>query len=270
LGQLDEAERLHREALRLSQQIGDRPALSARKAILAMTLLLRGKFEEARQLASESLALCQDLGYRRIEDWVSHTLGETLLHIGQYQQAKQQADHSLTLVTEKRPSRNQRLDCLLGDLALVASSYVEAQAAFAESAHISREEGDNRVGLALAGQGYAACRLGQWPQARQHLADALTSTLALKTYMPAVYALPGVALLLAATGAGTRAIEIWTLAKCHPFVANSRWFADVAGRELEAVAASLPPEVAEAARERGRTLDLWETAEALRAELEAS
>jgi hypothetical protein len=34
----------------------------------------------------------------------------------------------------------------------------------------------------------------------------------------------------------------------------------VIGRELEAVAVSLPPGLAEAARERGRALDIWATA----------
>jgi hypothetical protein len=159
---------------------------------------------------------------------------------------------------------------LLGDLALVTSSYVEAQEAFTESVKISREASGTyyRVGVAPAGLGYTASRLGQFSQARRHLAEALVSALAFKAYLPAVYALPGVALLLAATGAIARAVEVWALAKCHPFVANSKWFEDVVGRELEALAASLPPEEAEAAWERGRTLDLWEEAAVLLAELE--
>ena len=75
---------------------------------------------------------------------------------------------------------------------------------------------------------------------------------------------------MAHTGDAARAIEIWALAKCQPYVANSKWFEDVAGRELDDLAASLPPEVAEAARERGRGLELWQAAAALLAELEAT
>jgi hypothetical protein len=66
------------------------------------------------------------------------------------------------------------------------------------------------------------------------------------------------------------AIEVWALAKRHPYVANSQWFEDVAGRELEALAVSLPPEVVEAAQERGRALDLWEEAAVLLEELKAT
>jgi predicted ATPase/DNA-binding SARP family transcriptional activator len=271
LGHLDEAERLHREALRLSTHLGDRPSLCRRKGHLAMTLLLQGKFGEAFQLAGESLAICQDLGIRFHESWIRRTLGETLLHNGQYQHTKQEAARALAVDAELRLNKDGRLFNLLGDLALVESAYGEAQKAFRESVQSSREQGINyRVGLALGGLGYTACHLDQWPQARQHLAEALDSALALKAYMSAVYALPGVALLLAASGDAARAVEIWALAKRHPFVANSKWFEDVVGRELEDLAATLPPELAKAARERGQALDLWETVEALLGELEGT
>jgi hypothetical protein len=83
-----------------------------------------------------------------------------------------------------------------------------------------------------------------------------------------VFALTGVALLLATTGDHARAVEIWALAKCHPLITHSKWFEDVAGRELSDLAATLPTEAAEAAQARGRTLDLWQTVTALLAELE--
>jgi hypothetical protein len=51
-------------------------------------------------------------------------------------------------------------------------------------------------------------------------------------------------------------------------VANSRWFEDVAGKHIAAVAATLPPEVVAVARERGRARDLEATVAELLAELE--
>jgi len=50
-------------------------------------------------------------------------------------------------------------------------------------------------------------------------------------------------------------------------VANSRWFEDVAGRHIAAVAATLPPEVVTAAQERGRARDLEATVAELLVEL---
>ena len=50
--------------------------------------------------------------------------------------------------------------------------------------------------------------------------------------------------------------------------ANSPWFEDVFGRHIDAVAATLSPDVADAARERGRARDLESTVKELLAELE--
>ena len=65
-----------------------------------------------------------------------------------------------------------------------------------------------------------------------------------------------------------RAIELYAVVSRYPYVANSRWFEDIAGQHIAAAAESLPPEVVQAARERGRARDLWKTAKELLAELE--
>ena len=65
-----------------------------------------------------------------------------------------------------------------------------------------------------------------------------------------------------------RAVELYALASRYPFVANSRWFEDVAGKHIAAVAATLPPEVVAAAQERGKARDLWATAEEMLKELQ--
>ena len=70
--------------------------------------------------------------------------------------------------------------------------------------------------------------------------------------MPLVHPLSGTALLLADAGDHKGAVELFAPASRYPDVANSRWFELVFGRHIEAVAATLPPEVAEVARERGR------------------
>jgi hypothetical protein len=67
-------------------------------------------------------------------------------------------------------------------------------------------------------------------------------------------------LLLARQGEVEQAVELFTLVGRQPFFNNSRWFADLAGRRLETLLAALPPETAAAARERGNTADLWESA----------
>jgi hypothetical protein len=84
---------------------------------------------------------------------------------------------------------------------------------------------------------------------------------------PLRFELPLMALLLLDEGETERAVELYAAAQQSPYVAHSRWFADIAGRQIEAAADSLPPETAAAARQRGRTHDLEALALALRAEL---
>ena len=89
----------------------------------------------------------------------------------------------------------------------------------------------------------------------------------------ALQALPAMALLLLDGERALwqrdveRAVELYALVSRYPHVANSRWFEDVAGREIRAAAEGLPSEVVAAAQERGRARDLWATVEELLGEL---
>ncbi|HUT19668.1 MAG TPA: hypothetical protein VM366_10940, partial [Anaerolineae bacterium] len=100
------------------------------------------------------------------------------------------------------------------------------------------------------------------------LAQALQLGIQIRSLRPLWAALPAVALLLADRGEAERAVELYALAWSVPRVACSRWYEDVAGRELAAAAAGLPPEAREAALACGRAREVWATAEELLAELE--
>jgi len=68
--------------------------------------------------------------------------------------------------------------------------------------------------------------------------------------------LPAVALFLAASAPGGETVEVYALASRYPFIRNAPWFEQVAGRHITGVCASLPPDAADQAQERGRMLDL--------------
>ena len=95
----------------------------------------------------------------------------------------------------------------------------------------------------------------------------MSSALTHKSDTRALATLPAVALILAANGDEAGAIELWMLAKSHPFIANSKWFEDAAGRELDVLVNSLPSDAAAAVKARARELNLWETVEQLLEEL---
>jgi len=109
--------------------------------------------------------------------------------------------------------------------------------------------------------------LGLRDQARKHLVQALQLVPDTGAFWPLLYALAVVALLLIDEGETERAIELYALASRYPFVANSRWFEDVAGRQIAAAAAALPLEMVQAAQEHGRARDLDATVKELAIEL---
>jgi len=125
-----------------------------------------------------------------------------------------------------------------------------------------------QLGWALSDLGHAVRGLGQPRQAAQYLCEVLRIAAEIGAFIPRITALPATALLLAGQGKNERAVELYALASRYPFVANSRWFEDIAGKHITKVAATLPPELVEAAKERGRARDLEDTVAELLAELE--
>ena len=156
-------------------------------------------------------------------------------------------------------------------LALVAiaqGEYAEAWDLLQRTLAILREiEQPLDAAWAVGSLGIVACVLGELNQARANLAEALRAAAEHKVYPMLLFGLPGTALLLAVEGDAERAVEIYALASRIGFVSNSRWFEDVIGKWIAAVATNLPPDAVAAAQERGRARDLWATAEELAIEL---
>jgi hypothetical protein len=119
--------------------------------------------------------------------------------------------------------------------------------------------------LVLARSGQRAQALAQYEVCRRRLAteqgvEPSTGTLRLhERIRDGAKALPEAALLLADGGQVERAVERYSLASREPFVANSCWFEDVAGREIAALAATLPASVIAASKARGRARDVKAT-----------
>jgi hypothetical protein len=63
-------------------------------------------------------------------------------------------------------------------------------------------------------------------------------------------------------------VELYALASRYPFVANSQWFEDVAGKHIAALARDLPSDAVAAAQERGWAWELEATVAGLLVELE--
>jgi tetratricopeptide (TPR) repeat protein len=165
---------------------------------------------------------------------------------------------------------------VLGWVALAEGDYEEAgqtpqkvMAPLPESASEAESQGPRARALAVCGG--AARGLGNYPQARQHLVEALEIVVQIREFYTLLHVMPIIPVVLADeddAGLKERAAELHGLCMSQPFLAHAQLFEDIAWRHIRAATASLPPEVAAAAQERGRALDWWETAEALLNELD--
>ena len=270
-GELEEAESLARESITIHQEMGHRGGyIITARTVLVKALGDQGKFAEAHALAQENLARGEEIGPRTAFLWPLLDLAFSNLHLGHYEQARALAQSSLV---QSREASFHRQSCsslaFLGRVALAREAYPEVQQFLQQSiAHLL--EIDEQVNLSHE-QGvlaYAFHAMAENDQARRLLHEALRKAVEIKAFQTLVSALPVMALVLADEGEPERAVELYALSSRYGLVANSRWFEDVAGKQILAVAETLPPEVVAAAQERGRARDLWATAEELLAEFE--
>ena len=289
-GQLDEAEPLIRKSITISREIMDPGGIAWGLTWIGATFASSGRFAQAQSPLEEASAAFQDLGGGRFSAFPHAFLASTEIDMGQWDRASISAQVSLALARKNEFAQGigmslRLLSCLalaegergldagvpprLSEASEARQAITEAQRLAREGAAILRDLRDRTVlASALAGLGAAERTLGNLDRARQHLCEALRTLADTGAFDATLDTLPATALLLADSGEHEQAVEIYALAYRYPFVANSRWFGLVFGRHIEAVAATLPPEVAEAARERGRARDLKATVKELLVELE--
>jgi tetratricopeptide (TPR) repeat protein len=232
--------------------------------------LLSGRYVEASAALHECATRYRESEGRVYLGRMLPLLGMAYAHLGRYGQARVVAEEAVALNRETLSSGcvGSAL-CVLGDVALAEGQDKGAMALFEEAAGISRAGADRkRLAEALAHLAYGAWCLGREREARQNLAKAIRLGREVCSPLPLWAVLPACALLFAERGEPERAAELYAQAWSVPHIAHSHWYEDVAGHELAAVVADLPPTVREAALARGRAQELWDMAETLLAELE--
>jgi DNA-binding SARP family transcriptional activator/predicted ATPase len=268
-GRFDEAEGLARQGVAASLEAGSRTQWALALVDLGEVLEKVAKLTEAHMVLQQSLALLTDLGHRGYITQAHTDLGSVELHLGRYEEAREHAQTGLALAREHGPRFCVALNLLLlGCLELAQQAPAKAYHLLEESAAVYREVGHkDDLGLALACLTVAARGLGNTPGARQHLRLALEIAQESEAVSPLLWALPAMAVLLADEGKNERAVETYALASRYPLVTKSRWFADVAGNEIAAAAATLPAGRIALLEERGQVRNLQATAVELLSEL---
>jgi tetratricopeptide (TPR) repeat protein len=195
------------------------------------------------------------------------------MYVGKYDEARTEAQKVLSAADGPRSSLLLgRSHGILGWAALAQESYGRATRSLEESLKSWRIGGDREYeAWALVGLGRAAYGSGDGAMARTHLLKALEIVVEIRAFIMLLHLMPVISLLLVESDEPSlkeRAVELYSLATGHPFVAGAQLFEDIAGRHVRAAAAAaLAREALAAAEARGRDLDWWDTAEELLAQL---
>ena len=257
-GQFEESTRLAREILKIEREFGDRRSLARGFLSAGIILTWAGEFAAGQTMLAECLPIYSDQGARSSIALVHAWLGHGNCHLGDYEQARSQIEHALALY-QKIGQQEAITRWFLGQILLALDRYDEALVVLQKSVPEFDETGQrNELGLVLGTLGYTLYKLGNLAQARKHLAEALQLGVEIRAFMPLYVALPTAALMLADQGEKEQAVELYALISRYLPVAKSRWFADVFGQHIEAVAVTLSPEIAAAAESRGRSRNVWE------------
>ena len=241
-GRFAEAEGLAREGVAVSRDAGGRTQTALALLDLGEVLEAAGKSADAQAPLAQSLALLDDLGHRGYITQAHVLLGSVGLHLGRYQEAGERAGTALALAREHGP-RFCAGDALLlqGCLALARGAPAAARPLLEEGAAVYLELSQkDDLGVALACLALSACAAGDAQEGRQHLGLALEAAVGSGAVAPLLWGLAAAALLLAGEGEAERAVGLYALASRYGLVAGSRWFADVVGDRVGALAAGLP------------------------------
>ncbi len=263
-GDLNEAQRLFMKSSQIYNQLDVPYSRALELTCLGQIACLNGRFEETIQHGKKLIQIFEELGDRKNIAWTHILLCLDHIYLGDYQQAM---THS-RLVFDNIQGRTEEDIELgihhwnLGNLYLIQGNYEKAKELFLNNVDTFRKvQAKHGLGRDLAGLSRAEYGLGDIASAWKYCLEALNLFMKYRHYDWMLYALASLALLFAQKGSIEQALEIEGLVTCHPVMAKSRLYEDLYWKEINAKAASLPPETIEAALSRGREADPWETLE---------
>jgi predicted ATPase len=264
-GDFVSAQRLTSESLALYERLGDRAAIANGQLSLGWLYLYLGRFHEAYAVIEQASLVFEELRLPAPFMAFNAMLAVANLELGRYPLAYEQ----LQKYQQESSNTNQRHEVafgylLLSMLATIEKEYTQAEQLALDARAFFTELNDlDRLALAIVAQGFAARGLGKTAVSWQCFTDALQSAVDHHSFTSITFALAGAALMLADQGQHERAVEVYAQLSQLPVVANSKLRWDLAGAQMAAVAASLPPEVVSAIYARATIADLWATAAGL-------
>ena len=220
-----------------------------------------GRFVEGQKRMEAALDIYEDLGDLRNRASLEEILGWININQGFYHRGCERVQVSMELA---RKQGNKHLIALgylgLGVGNLVYGVYQQAQQNLKESISYYRQATQqDELGLALVGLSEAEYRLGLLSDASIHFREALQLAHQTGSWHTSVNVVGRAALFAALQGDIEKGVELYALVTHYPYVGNSVFWEDTAGRHIAERAADLTEEVRTAAQDRGMKRDLHET-----------
>jgi DNA-binding SARP family transcriptional activator/predicted ATPase len=255
---LDEAEPLLRESVEIYQKLDDPVSQGMIYKTQWFLFLFRGKFIENLALKKRELAIYQDLGDRCMTGIALAELAECAYHLGKYEEAEAHIRTGMDLLKDRVKHEYALRHRYLGDILVAQGKCHEAIESYQFSLHYFQTVGESTWTFnALAGLSRAELALGDRSSAWEHAIQALRLYREGNVLDFFVYqALAVFALLLADKGDIKQALELYGKALSQPNLANSRWFTDLYGKEIEKAASSMICEEQAELKQAGQSMDL--------------
>lgn len=284
------------QALTIQRRLGDLQVLSGIWADMGYFYMLTGDYEAGLRVAEKMAANQMRINTPFSQALAKDHLGLALFYAGQYEQARPLYEQAIPVYTQPGEIGWRLFDryilasidlqtgdytAVLNDAAfsgeIIGDYYRAALGLFKGQVYLISADWDkaeqelrryldlcrslprlDMLGQPLALLGYIAYRRGDQAGALDCLEQALINGLEKGFFWVFMLALSVIAIMLAEAGDLEQALELYATVTDHPCAGNAKWFEDVFGKPLSALAAGLPVELIAAAQERGRGRKLAE------------
>jgi len=175
LGEHNEAHRFYHESMKISQEIGDKSAVSKSLGQLGNLTYVTGDLAEARRLYLESMKISQELGDKSGVSKSLHQLGMLAQATGDLAEARRLYQESMKISQELGDKSDVSKSLgQLGSLSDATGDLAEAKRLYQESMKISQELGDKSgVSKSLHQLGCLAYVTGDLTEARRFYQESM-------------------------------------------------------------------------------------------------
>jgi predicted ATPase/DNA-binding SARP family transcriptional activator len=268
-GKMELALQSMRESAQLYFALGDQISRTSGLVGMALGFYHNGEWDKADKYYADSLSPSQvwndrESRYNAYSNW-----SMVKLFSGRYEEARMMAESNYEFAIHINDPYSMMINLYtLGGVALAQDRPEEANPYLENSTNTCNQNLIHFILAQVVGTwSIALYRSGNIKFGYERMMESIQTGVRLHSYTNLSFAVPAAALYLAINGQAERAVELCGLIDEKAMCGKTPWFEDVAGKTIKEMAADLPPEVVEAARERGRQRDLFVTAAELLEEL---